>query len=174
MIKPEAEFGDAELARLMCRQVARREVHLMAAAAGGVGKSFIASLMAQAWGRSGSGDDLGIIDAAVNSSTLASVDGLDVRKLWFYQRADFDVTLLDPLLNEALEADRTYVVDTDAGSVVQFLEYFGALNFADMLAERGKRLVVHIVIVGGGQMRATAEWFVRNTSPAPVWTGGEA
>lgn len=158
---PEAEFGDSELAKLMRRQVARREVHLLAAAAGGVGKSFIASLMAQACRRSGSGDDLVTIDAAVNSSTLASVDGLDVRRVHLYRGAEFDVTLLDPHLNDALEANRSYLVDTDGGSILQFLGYLGRLKFADMLAERGKRLVVHIIIVGGGQMRATAEWFVR-------------
>lgn len=127
-------------------------INLMAAPKGGVGKTFIASLIAQAYRRQKRGSELVLVDADTNNASLASITDLAAQRVPLYVDNEIDKTAMDPLINKMLSDDKSYLIDTGGAAFHELTKYFTMLNLADAIKAAGKRLVVHTVIVGGGEL----------------------
>jgi hypothetical protein len=110
-------------------------VHLILQGKGGVGKSFIAALLAQYLQEKGV--PVRCFDADPVNSTLASFPALQTTKL----------ELIEHIAGQP--ADAHVIVDTGSSAFVPLLHYVVSNEVPAVLSQGGHELVVHTVVTGG-------------------------
>jgi hypothetical protein len=128
-------------------------VHLTLQGKGGVGKSVVATLLAQYL------RDKGIaakcFDADPLNQTLAGFAALDVMKLDLMETTEkgrrINPRRFDDLVEQiALQPRESHViVDTGSSSFVALVHYLVSNDVAAVLSQTGHELVVHTVVTGG-------------------------
>lgn len=122
-------------------------VHCVLHAKGGVGKSLVASLLAQYLGRNGSAPLC--IDADPLHATLAGYTGLAVRRLPWHASNALDARAFDTLLQWIAQAAQDVVLDTSASIHLPLLHYLASARARPRLARIRHGWVVHSVVPGG-------------------------
>ena len=127
-------------------------LHLSLQGKGGVGKSLVASVIAQH--RILHGYELVCIDTDPINATLSAYQDLNVKHLQLLRDNDIDARQFDELIETVLTAapDAEVVVDTGATSFVQFCSYMLEHQALHVLAEAGHEIIVHCVLTGGQAM----------------------
>lgn len=127
----------------------KKRLNLVAQGKGGVGKSFIASLISQY--TLDKGKKVVGIDTDPNNSTFTTIKKLDNTLLKILSKEgkiderSFD-KLIEKLMGETEEVD--YVVDNGATSFLPLIKYLKEGEIFDLLSEKYE-IVVHVPIVGG-------------------------
>jgi hypothetical protein len=115
---------------------------------GGVGKSLLASYLAQ-YIREKKGGCL-VFDTDPLNSTLARTKSLDARVVKILD--DDHVTILktafDQMIEECAEMDMDAVIDVGASSFIHLLEYFEVNGIYDLWHEMEHRCTLHTIITG--------------------------
>lgn len=125
----------------------RNAIHLSLQGKGGVGKSFIASILAQYFGARGK--RIRCIDTDPVNTTLFQYKALGVSRLELLQDGSIDQRGFDVLMECLLTEDATFVVDNGASTFIPLWSYILENNAVEVLRQAGKRLYVHTVITGG-------------------------
>lgn len=128
--------------------------HFILMAKGGVGKSFIASLLAQYL--KAQGKDLYCADTDPTNATFHSIKGLGAQHINI-SGADMriDKSKFDVLMERLVEHPGDSVVDTGASSFLPMMEYLSRNKVFPLLAKFGKRAIIHAPLVGGQGMDET-------------------
>src|SRR5579883_3497376 len=108
----------------------RNAIHLSLQGKGGVGKSFIASILAQYF--------------VARGKAIRCIDTDPVNTTLFQYKA-LPVSRMERLLTE----DATFIVDNGASTFIPLWNYILENNAVEVLTRAGKRLFVHTVITGG-------------------------
>lgn len=132
----------------------RRGVHLVLQGKGGVGKSFVASLIAQHLKEAG--EPVVCFDTDPVQSTLAGIPGLAAEAVELLDGDRVNVPAVDACLQRVLTEDVNFVFDNGAASFVPLSSYLLRDGIVDLIHEYGKRPIVHSVIVGGAALHDTA------------------
>jgi hypothetical protein len=132
-------------------------VHISLQGKGGVGKSFIASILTQYF--ISKGQNVNAIDADPVNQTLAEYSGLSVNRLNLLKEGSVDQREFDLLMERFLTESGTFVVDTGASTFIPLWHYILENQALDYLRERGKRVFVHSVITGGQSLNDTLAGF---------------
>src|SRR5580693_8793894 len=132
-------------------------VHISLQGKGGVGKSFIASILTQYF--ISKGQNVNAIDADPVNQTLAEYSGLSVNRLNLLKEGSVDQREFDLLMERFLTERGTFVVDTGASTFIPLWHYILENDALDYLRERGKRVFVHSVITGGQSLNDTLDGF---------------
>jgi hypothetical protein len=135
----------------------KNAVHLSLQGKGGVGKSFIASILAQyfvARGRS-----IRCIDTDPVNTTLFQYKALSVSRLELLRDGGIDQRGFDALMERLLTEDATFIVDNGASTFIPLWNYILENNAVEVLTRAGKRLFVHTVITGGQALLDTLYGF---------------
>lgn len=132
-------------------------VHLSLQGKGGVGKSLVASILAQYL--SNRGHNLRCIDTDPLNQTFLQYKSLQVRHLKLLRDGDIDQRGFDELLERLLTEDGVFVVDNGASTFIPLWNYILQNNVLGMLASAGRKLYVHTVITGGQALLDTLEGF---------------
>ena len=132
-------------------------VHISLQGKGGVGKSFIASILTQYF--LSEGQNVNAIDADPVNQTLAEYSGLSVNRLNLLKEGSVDQREFDLLMERFLTESGTFVVDTGASTFIPLWHYILENQALDYLRERGKRVFVHSVITGGQSLNDTLAGF---------------
>jgi len=124
-------------------------IHLIMQAKGGIGKSYIASLIAQ-YLKPTTGD-LTCFDTDPLNKTFASFGGLKVQQI--------EITSGDRIKSELIEAfaerllslkpKEDVVVDFGASCILEVIDYFATSTAIELMTEHGHNVVIHTIIVGG-------------------------
>lgn len=122
-------------------------IHLSLQGKGGVGKSLVASILAQYFRERGR--EIRCIDTDPVNSTMFQYKALDVSRLELLRNGMIDHRGFDTLMERLLTEDTTFVVDNGAATFIPLWNYFLENNVVDILTRAGKRLYVHTVITGG-------------------------
>lgn len=137
-----------------------RKIHITLQGKGGVGKSFVASLIAQQLHQAGRGDELVCVDTDPINRTL---QGYAALKAWPLElMADGGEIIsrnFDSLMERAIQEDREFVIDNGASSFVPLMNYLVENNAVAVLRDAGKKVVVHTVITGGQAIMDTLAGF---------------
>ncbi|MCG9105601.1 conjugal transfer protein TraL [Laribacter hongkongensis] len=147
----------------------QNQTHIVLQGKGGVGKSFIASLIAQTL-QSMDTNLLGIDTDPVNQ-TLARYRALPVRTLEILNAdRQIDSRQFDQMIEWMLTHAGPVVVDNGATSFVPVTGYLAETGALDVLTDSGKQVVLHTVLVGGQAMDDTIAGFqaLLQSSNAPV------
>jgi hypothetical protein len=128
-------------------------VHLILQGKGGVGKSFIATLLAQYLQEKGV--PVRCFDADPVNSTLASFPALQTTKLDLIESSDKGRRINPRRFDDLVEhiagqpADAHVIVDTGSSAFVPLLHYVVSNEVPAVLSQGGHELVVHTVVTGG-------------------------
>lgn len=133
------------------------QVHVTLQGKGGVGKSLVASLLAQ-YHRS-KGAPVIAVDTDPVNATLSGYEALTPRRLELLDGSRVDERRFDELMEALLTEDATFVVDNGAASFIPFSNYLIENQAAEMIARADKQLVVHTVVTGGQALYDTLSGF---------------
>ena len=127
----------------------RRKVHFIMNSKGGVGKSHVAWLLAQYLEAEGA--PCICFDADAMTASFSSFKALNVRRIELMRGTRIDPRLFDEVLEPCLSEDTEVIVDTGASSYAEWANYLIENDVHRTLLDAGKEVVVHAIIVGGGQ-----------------------
>jgi len=134
-------------------------IHLTLQGKGGVGKSLIASVLAQYFQRKGVA--VRCVDTDPVNRTLAQYSALGAD--WLSLRDEYnriDQRAFDGLMERFLTEDgATFVVDNGASTFLPLWHYLLENNGLEYLRQQGRKVYVHTVITGGQALLDTLNGF---------------
>jgi hypothetical protein len=130
-------------------------IHLILQGKGGVGKTFVSSMLTQFLMTKHS---VVAFDTDSVNPTFSQYESLNVRRIDLMDGSKINERNLDVLIEAFLteEADHL-VVDNGASSFVPFSNYLVENEVIEMLKEAGKDIMVHTVLEGGQGMNDTLQ-----------------
>lgn len=122
-------------------------VHLVLQGKGGVGKSFVAALLAQ-YLRDKARNLLAIDTDPVNA-TLAGYKALGAALVNIRDGDTISLHAFDSLVEQIVGHEGDVVVDNGSSSFLPLTAYIAQNDLMTVLAEQGRRVVIHVVVTGG-------------------------
>lgn len=138
--------------------IAPRKLHFVLQGKGGVGKTFVALLLAQCIQEKG--EPLVLVDTDPVNASFSSLSGIEPERVSIFAGKKVDTRALDQFTERLADVDANVVVDNGASSFVPVSQYLIENDVAGILEEAGRRVVVHTVITGGPGMLDTIKGFV--------------
>jgi hypothetical protein len=129
-------------------------VHFSLQGKGGVGKSFVAALLAQYF-RERSGGKICCVDSDPVNATLAGYESLGAEHLNVMRRGQIQERQFDALIEKICAFDGVMVVDTGATNFIPMWHYMLENEILRLLRDHGRNAFVHSVVVGGQGLRDT-------------------
>jgi hypothetical protein len=130
-----------------------RKVHFILNSKGGVGKSFIAFLLALHYRHLG--EPVLCFDADATTATFSRFAALDVTRITLMEGTILNARRFDEMLEPILSEDAHCVVDTGTSSFVAVSHYLIENDVHEQIRLAGKKVVVHAIIVGGSTLKET-------------------
>jgi hypothetical protein len=145
-----------------------RKVHTILAPKGGCGKTFVASLIAQALQERG--EPVVCFDTDRENASLRDIPALKAEpvSLFLPNSDEIDVHAMDGMTERMLSEDSNFVLDNGATSFAPLSRYLVQDGIADAVAEGGKKMVVHTIIAGGQELVQTGRGFDSVASQFPA------
>ena len=124
-----------------------RTVNITLQGKGGVGKSFVASLLSQHHQQKGR--SVVCIDTDPVNNTLAGYAAFGARRLRIADGSKVSERNFDQMMEWILGEDADFVIDNGASCFLPLSNYLVENGAVPMIVEAGKAVVVHTVITGG-------------------------
>jgi hypothetical protein len=128
-------------------------VHWILQGKGGVGKTLVASTLAQ-YHRNIGNESCGVDTDPVNAS-FHEYKALDVSRLELLENGVVNPRRFDSLLDSIISEDHDFIIDNGASSFIALSAYLVENNAIELLVEAGKGVIVHVPITGGQAMADT-------------------
>lgn len=145
-----------------------RKVHAILAPKGGCGKTYVASLIAQALHERG--EPVICFDTDRENASLRDIPALKAEpvSLFVPNSDEIDINAMDGMTERMLTEDAHFVMDNGATSFAPLSRYLVQDGIADALAESGKKMVVHTIVAGGQELVQTGRGFDSVASQFPA------
>ncbi|MYN08888.1 nucleotide-binding protein [Pseudoduganella aquatica] len=143
-------------------------IHITLQGKGGVGKSVVATVVAQYLASKGTRPLCVDIDPV--NATFHGYQALDVQRLQIMEDDEINSRKFDALIELLASLSSAAVIDSGASSFVPLSHYLISNQVPSLLAEMGHELVVHTVITGGQALLDTVSGFAHLTSQFPKET----
>jgi CobQ/CobB/MinD/ParA nucleotide binding domain len=147
-----------------------RKVHTILAPKGGCGKTYVASLIAQALQERG--EPVVCFDTDRENASLRDIAALQAEpvSLFLPNSDEIDIHAMDGMTERMLREDAHFVLDNGATSFAPLSRYLVQDGIADAVSEAGKTMVVHTIVAGGQELIQTTRGFdsVASQFPASV------
>lgn len=131
-----------------------KQVHLTLQGKGGVGKSLVASLVAQHLLRT-HGGDVACVDTDPVNATFAGYKAFSARRLELLKDGIIDAGRFDELMTWVVSEDVHFTIDNGASCFVPMATYLSESKALEVVASTGRQVVLHSVITGGYGLRDT-------------------
>lgn len=132
-------------------------IHLSLQGKGGVGKSLVASIVAQYYGYRGA--EVQCIDTDPVNQTLSQYRALKAQHLRLLTNGNVDQRGFDQLMERLLTEEGVFVVDSGASTFIPLWSYILENKVLELLLNAGRLLYVHTVITGGQALADTLKGF---------------
>lgn len=132
-------------------------IHLSLQGKGGVGKSLVASIVAQYYGYRGA--EVQCIDTDPVNQTLSQYRALKTQHLKLLTNGNVDQRGFDQLMERLLTEEGVFVVDSGASTFFPLWSYILENKVLELLLNAGRLLYVHTVITGGQALADTLKGF---------------
>lgn len=148
-------------------------VHFIMQGKGGVGKSFVAMLLAQYFMNKGSA--LVCADTDPVNATFTQYKSLNVAHVDIAKNGRVMQEMFDPLIEKIATTDADFIIDNGAATFLPLTNYMANNDIFDLLAENGKKVFVHNVITAGQAKSDTLNGFeqlaskVNGSAKIVVW-----
>ncbi|MCU7833459.1 MAG: conjugal transfer protein TraL [gamma proteobacterium symbiont of Lucinoma myriamae] len=141
------------------------KIHMILQGKGGVGKSFIAAVLAQYKTK-----DVHIplcIDTDPVNSTFHGYKALNVQRLEIMDGDEINPRNFDNLFEMIAASENDVIIDNGASSFVPLSHYLISNEVPQLLKEMGYELVVHTVVTGGQALLDTVSGFAQLITQFP-------
>jgi hypothetical protein len=145
----------------------KRRVHLVLQGKGGVGKTLVASMLAQYLTEAGS--PIRSYDTDPVNSSFAAITALAARPIDLLEGEQINSLEIDRLVNEWIGGEGDVIVDNGAAGFVPMSKYLIENEVSEVLAAHGMEMVIHTIVAGGGSMLDTLRGLasvIQNYPPA--------
>ena len=133
-------------------------VHISSQGKGGVGKSLVASLVCQYL--QDAGEAVTAFDTDPTNATLTQFAALDATHIDVTHGTEVDLSKFHHLVECIATGAGPFVVDTGATIFLSFWNYVGQTGLIRFLEEEhGKKVIVHVPIMGGQELPETLKGF---------------
>jgi hypothetical protein len=132
-------------------------IHLTLQGKGGVGKSLVASILAQYFRHRGA--EIHCLDTDPVNQTLSQYTELRAEHLALMQDGRIDSRGFDALMERLLTEDAIFIVDNGASTFIPLWSYIFENDVLDLLRASGRRMCVHTVVTGGQALGDTLKGF---------------
>jgi hypothetical protein len=129
-------------------------VHFSLQGKGGVGKSFVASLLSQYF-REKNGQNVFCIDSDPINATLSGYAELKADHFNVMHQGQVHERQFDALIERICSQDGIFIVDTGATNFIPIWHYTLENEILRLLADHGRKTFVHTVIAGGQAFKDT-------------------
>lgn len=138
---------------------------------GGVGKSFVAPVLAQFLGDETFCADTDPVNATFASYKKIGAKHFNIRSI--DSENNVDKSMFDQLMETILEHEGDTVIDNGSTSFLPLMAYMLENDVIDILREAGKNIIIHAVLVGGrglGETMSSLEALLKShAAPVVVW-----
>ncbi|MDE1475898.1 nucleotide-binding protein [Xenorhabdus bovienii] len=134
-----------------------KQVHFTLQGKGGVGKSYISSILIQFL--QGKGEAVTAIDTDPVNATLAGYKAFGAQRLELMKDGSLVERNFDRLIEQIVEEDTNFVIDNGAASFIPLSYYIAENDAINLIGENKKQVVIHTVITGGQALRDTLSGF---------------
>jgi|GEM_PF-638221 len=141
------------------------DIHIVLAAKGGIGKTFVASLFAQY--ADYCGKPMKVLDLDQSNQMLARVPSLHAEAVPLLSDKRFDSAKMDGLIKRMVSEPGPYILDVGASTFIDMWRYFIKYQMFALLKAQGRRVIIHSVVVGGPEMPDTLKSFLDVVSVVP-------
>jgi CobQ/CobB/MinD/ParA nucleotide binding domain len=135
------------------------KIHMVLQGKGGVGKSFIAAILAQY--KAGKGQTPLCIDTDPVNSTFHGYKAIEVRRLDIMEGEEINSRKFDALVELIAATTNDAIVDNGAVSFVPLSHYLLSNEVPRLFQQIGHELVIHTVVTGGQAMLDTINGFAQ-------------
>jgi hypothetical protein len=142
-----------------------KRVHFVMQGKGGVGKTFVASLLAQY--HQEHDRDVICIDTDPVNATFAGYKAFNVHRLELMDGNELNPRKFDQMMKQLIEEDSHFVVDNGAASFLPLSNYMIENDVIGMLTEQGKEVLIHTLITGSQGLRDTLTGFSKLAEHLP-------
>jgi hypothetical protein len=144
------------------------KIHITLQGKGGVGKSVVATVLAQYLASKGTKPLC--IDIDPVNATFHGYQALDVQRLQIMEDDEINSRKFDALIELLAPLSSSAIIDSGASSFVPLSHYLISNQVPALLGDMGHELVVHTVITGGQALLDTVSGFAHLTSQFPAQT----
>jgi len=141
------------------------KIHITLQGKGGVGKSFIAAVIAQY--RLTKGEKPLCVDIDPVNATFQGYAALDVHHLKIMEDDEINSRKFDDLIELLAPQTNAVVIDSGASSFVPLSHYIISNQIPALLTSLGHQLVIHTVIAGGQALLDTVSGFAHIAAQFP-------
>lgn len=141
-------------------------IHMVLQGKGGVGKSMIASFIAQY--KLSKGHRPLCFDTDPVNASFQAYQSLKVQHLQIMKGEDIDPRSFDQLVEQVAKAKEDVMIDNGASSFVPLSAYLITNQVPALLRDMGHQLVVHTVVTGGQALSDTVHGFAQLVKQFPA------
>jgi hypothetical protein len=134
--------------------VTEKQAHFVMTSKGGVGKSFVASILTQ-W-LMAAGHPVVPYDNDPATASLKAYSGLPVRQLELVKNRRVDKTAYDCMVEEMVSTEAVFVIDNGASNFLELTSYIFENELFCLLSDHGIKPIVHAPVMGGGSLLLSA------------------
>jgi hypothetical protein len=139
--------------------MSQQTIHFVLQGKGGVGKSYVASHLAQFLQEKHSPQNCIFYDADPVNPTFKSLLALNVNQLDILSDSNvIDVQKFDELLNALLDDKmqaKQIVIDVGAGTFLPLISYLKENDIVDLIEKNGVKTFFHVILAGGQPFNET-------------------
>ncbi|MEJ6115614.1 conjugal transfer protein TraL [Aeromonas salmonicida] len=148
-------------------------VHFILQGKGGIGKSFVASLLAQ-YIKDHINEQLLCFDTDQENTTFAHYKDLNVKHIHVMNNdRTINRKMFDSMMEGILSSDENIVIDNGANTFSPLMAYIIENGVIEMLRDMGKKVFIHTIVGGGDTLKDTTSGFVSVSSstqaPLIIW-----
>ena len=147
------------------QDLSEKKVNITLQGKGGVGKSFVSSLLVQYYMENN--QPVICYDTDAVNATLSGYQALDVRPVELMQHGHLQERKFDEMMESILTEDCHFVVDNGASTFIPLSNYLLENQAVEMITSTGKRVMIHSVITGGQGLTDTLNGFSQLASQLP-------
>lgn len=145
-----------------------QDIHFIVQGKGGVGKSFIASLLAQFFIQHKTNPVL-LFDTDPVNQTFSRYRALSVETIDILdEHNNIDSGKFDVLMNTLLEEDGSAIIDNGAATFIPLMSYLKENDAISLLQESGANVYFHVPLQGGQGLNDTLAGLVSILHSLPV------
>ncbi len=142
-----------------------KTVHFTMQGKGGVGKTFVSSIMAQYL--LSKTDDVVCIDTDPVNASFSDYKAYNARRIQLMQGTEIAPSAFDEMMEMLLTEDAHFIVDNGAATFIPLSHYLFENKAFDLLLKSGKSVIIHTVLTGGPALKDTLNGFAHLAKQIP-------
>lgn len=137
----------------------KNTVHFIFQGKGGIGKSLVATLLAQYFQKKAPGQTMNF-DTDQENTTFANYKALNVEHVPVMSESrTVNAKMFDGMMEAIATKDGIAVIDNGSNTFSPLLSYMVENDIVQLLKDSGKTVYLHVIVGGGDTLRETAQGF---------------